>query len=129
MASQTISFSSTGSFANTERFLKRIVSGEIYRVLNNYGSIGTRGLAAATPSESGETAASWYHEIEITPTSASISWKNRHMAGAVPVVVLIQFGHGTGTGGYVPGRDFINPIMRPLFDQIANEVWKQVTSA
>lgn len=124
----SISFSSSGSFRNTERFLSRMRSGEIFRTLDRFGAQGTAALAAATPVESGITAASWYHEIKRDGSSYSIIWGNSHDAAGTPVAILLQMGHGTGTGGYVQGRDYINPALRPIFDQIAAEAWKAVTS-
>lgn len=124
-----ITFSSTGSFKNTERFLKRATEFDIRRILDTYGRKGVAALAGATPADSGATAASWSYEISGSKGSWSISWTNSNMAGGVPVAILLQYGHGTGTGGYVQGRDFINPAMRNIFDQIADEAWKAVTSA
>ena len=124
----TISFSSSGSFRDTEKFLSRMKSGDIFRTLDRFGAQGTAALASATPVESGATAASWYHEIKQDGSSYSIIWGNSNNAGGTPVAVLLQVGHGTGTGGYVQGRDYINPVLRPIFDQIAAEAWKAVTS-
>ena len=121
-----ITFTSTGSWKNTDNFLKRLMTNDIYRTLDRFGQEGAAALAAATPVDSGETAASWGYEIRRRPGSYSIVWKNSHMAGNAPVAILLQYGHGTGTGGYVIGRDYINPTMRPLFDQIADEAWKAV---
>jgi hypothetical protein len=124
-----ISIVSQGSFKNTESFLKKNHRRNLVNILNRYGQKGVAALAAATPSETGETARSWYCEIETVRDGARMTWHNSHMAGNTPVVVLIQYGHGTGTGGYVQGRDFINPAIRPIFDQIANDVWMEVTNA
>lgn len=119
---------SRGSFQKTERFLKKMSKGEIFRVLERYGREGVAALRSHTPSESGQTANSWSYEVKNDNRQASITWSNSHMAGSTPVVVLIQYGHGTGTGGYVPGRDFINPALQPIFDKIANDVWKEVVN-
>lgn len=100
---------------------------DIFLTLNRYGQIGVQALAAATPRDSGETAASWTYEIKRAPGSYSIVWGNTHMAANQPVAILLQYGHGTGTGGYVQGRDYINPAIQPIFDQIAAEAWKAVT--
>lgn len=120
---------STGSFQNTENFLNRMSRGDIFRALDTYAQRGVAALAAATPEETGATAASWSYEVEKSGGDFRIWWTNNHKdpAGA-PIVILLQFGHGTGTGGYVQGRDFINPAIRPIFDEIANAVWKEVTS-
>lgn len=124
-----ITFSSKGSFKNTEQFLAKMSRGDLFRALGKYGDIGVQALSAATPIDSGETASSWSYEIKNSGRSWSISWVNNHRAGGTSVAIMLQYGHGTGTGGYVQGRDFINPAMKPIFDQIADGVWKAVTSA
>lgn len=124
-----ISFESSGSFQNTERFFSRMKRGEILRELDRYGQMGVDALASATPLDSGETASSWGYEIQRSGKSFSISWTNTNTNGSVNVAIILQYGHGTGTGGYVPGRDYINPAIRPVFDKIADGVWKAVTSA
>ena len=124
-----ISISSKGSFKNTEKFLQSMSKGDIFRSLDKYGQEGVVALSAATPSESGATAAAWSYEVTKGRGQYSISWTNGHIVGGVPVVILLQYGHGTGTGGYVQGRDFINPALKSIFDRIANDVWKAVTSA
>lgn len=124
-----ITFESSGSFKNLERFLNRMSSGEIFRVLDKYGRMGVNALANATPTETGLTAHSWSYEVSRGRGGYSITWTNSHTVGGTPLVIMLQYGHGTGTGGYVQGRDFINPAIKPVFDQIANDVWKAVTSA
>jgi hypothetical protein len=124
-----ISFTAKGDFKRTEDFLKKMLKGDLFAALDRYGQEGVQALAAATPKDSGETASSWSYEIKKDAGSYSIIWSNGHMADGTPVAVLIQVGHGTGTGGYVSGRNFINPALRPIFDRIANDVWKEVTSA
>ncbi len=121
--------SSKGSFKNTEKFLQTMSKGDIFRSLDKYGQEGVAALSAATPAESGATAAAWSYEVTKGRGQYSISWTNGHIVGGVPVVILLQYGHGTGTGGYVQGRDFINPALKPIFDRIASDVWKAVTSA
>lgn len=96
-------------------------------VLNKYGSLGVAALSNATPTETGLTAASWSYDIQAGRGYYSIRWHNSHNVAGTPLVVLLQYGHGTGTGGYVQGRDFIMPAIRPIFDQIAAEAWKEVT--
>ena len=86
-------------------------------------------MSAATPKDSGLSAGSWDYTVEQTRSSATITWINTDVEGGFPVAIMLQYGHGTGTGGYVAGRDYINPAMRPIFDQIAESVWKAVTSA
>lgn len=125
----SFSFTSSGDFKKTEKFLKTLSEGDIFKTLDRFGRQGVAALSAATPVDSGLTAMSWDYEITRTRKSWSIAFTNSHMAGTVPVAILLQYGHGTGTGGYVQGRDYINPAMRPIFDQIADEAWKAVTSA
>lgn len=94
-----------------------------------YAQRGVAALAAATPTETGVTAASWSYEIERNGSDVTIWWTNTHLDSAgTPIVVMLQFGHGTGTGGYVQGRDFINPAIEPIFNEIADAVWREVNS-
>lgn len=111
-----------------EDFLRRNKNLRIESVLSKYGQIGVSALSAATPVDSGKTATSWDYEIEHNGTSWSIHWVNNNINQSVNIAVILQYGHGTGTGGYVAGRDYINPTMAPIFDQIANDAWKEVTS-
>ena len=124
-----LSFQQSGSFKKTDGFLKKMSKGEIFRTLERFGREGVVALASATPSQSGATAAAWNYEVKKTRDSFSITWTNSHLVGGVPLVILLQYGHGTGTGGYVRGQDFINPAIKPIFDKIAAEGWKAVTSA
>lgn len=122
-----ITFTEKGSFKNTERYLSKLSKMELARVLNKYGSLGVNALSNATPVDSGLTSASWYFTIESKRGYHSIRWHNSHVEDGVPIAVILQYGHGTGTGGYVQGRDYVNPAVRPIFDQIAAEAWKEVT--
>lgn len=124
-----VSFTSSGNFSRTQRFLSFIMSGNQYAFLNAYAQKGVEALRNATPVDSGLTAASWSCEVSRSPGGAKITWNNTNIHNGFPVAVGIQVGHGTGTGGYVSGRDYINPAIRPVFDEIANDVWKAVTSA
>lgn len=124
-----ISWSTSGSFGRTEKFLNRITSGNIYRSLQPLAARGTAALRGATPVDSGVTANSWSHEVVVSGRGATISWKNTNTNGGVNIAIILQYGHGTGTGGYVAGRDYINPAIRPIFDEIANAVWREVTRA
>ena len=124
-----ISFTSKGDFSRTEKFLRKVISGDLYRSLSGYGKTGVAALSSATPVDSGVTAASWGYQVDISQDGARITWSNDHMAGGVPVVIMLQYGHGTGTGGYVQGRDFINPAIKPVMDKVADAVWKEVVSA
>ena len=123
-----IGYSTSGSFDNTEKFLKKILYDDIFATLERYGAEGVAALSAATPQDSGETANSWYYEIKRERNSWSIIWGNNNVVDGRPIAILIQYGHGTGSGGYVQGRDYINPAMKPIFDRIVEEGWKVVTS-
>lgn len=124
-----ITITSKGSFANTERFLKAMSRGSILRTLESYGQQGVSALSAATPQDTGLAAGSWYYIVENNRSWYSITWCNSDTENGPPVVILIQYGHGTRNGGYVQGYDFINPAIRPVFDRIAEDVWKVVKSA
>lgn len=123
-----ISFSSRGSFKNTENFLGKMSRGEIFNLLDGYARDGVAALAAATPVDSGETSALWTYKISRSIGRTTITWSNSHVVNGVPIAIILQYGHGTGTGGYVQGRDYINPAIKPIFDKIANSTWKAVTS-
>lgn len=124
-----ISFSSSGSTKRTEAFLRKMAKGDIYQSLDAAASEGVAALVAATPIDSGLAADSWTYEIEKSMGAYSIKWLNTDVENGFPVAIMLQYGHGTGTGGYVQGQDYINPAMKPIFDKIANQVWKAVTSA
>jgi hypothetical protein len=111
-----------------ETFLKRMLNREEFRTLNSLAQRGVAALASATPVDSGITASSWGYVVTANRSGYSITWTNTSMAGK-PLAIMLQYGHGTGTGGYVRGRDYINPAMRPIFDQIADEVWRVVVSS
>lgn len=123
-----ISIRHKGSFKKTERFLKKSLGRNYLSILNKYAEQGVRALSSATPKESGETATSWYYEIVQNESSLSIVWNNAHIEKGVNIAVILQYGHGTRNGGYVQGRDYINPALRPIFDQLAEAAWKEVTS-
>lgn len=122
------SFSSSGSFDQTEAWLRRLQSGQMFAQLSKFGQEGVNALASATPVESGLTASSWTYEIVQDAGSYSIIWSNTNVVNGTPVAILLQYGHGTGTGGYVQGRDYINPALQPIFDRIADEVWRAVNA-
>lgn len=122
-----ISFEVTGSTSKIERFLQRLRSGEIYASLDRYGAMGQAALASATPVDSGLTASSWSYEVKRSGTSYEIIWSNTNTISGFNVAISLQYGHGTGTGGYIQGRDYINPAIKPIFDQIESAVWKEVT--
>lgn len=123
-----IRVSSVGSFKKTRGFLDRMRNGDIYRGLEPYGQRGVRALADATPKRTGETAAGWTYGIERSRNGVTIFWDNTNVNLGSKIAILIQYGHGTGTGGYVSGIDYINPALGPVFDEIAQDVWKKVTN-
>lgn len=122
-----ITFRHKGDFSRTSHFLKRAKEMDIRRVLERYGKQGVAALASATPVDSGFTASSWYYEIETTNTNSTIKFCNSNIQNGVPIAVILQYGHGTGTGGWVEGRDYINPAIKPVFDKIVNDAWREVT--
>ena len=124
-----IEITSQGSFVKTEKFLTKLSKGEIFFVLAQYGQEGVSALSAATPVDSGLAASSWSFVVEKKGTWYSLIFKNTNIENGIPVVVLIQYDHGTGSGGFVAGRDFINPVIQPLFDRISADVWKEVQRA
>ena len=124
-----ISISSTGRFDQTEKYLQRLSKLDVSSIIAAEAEKGVAALSRATPHNSGKAANSWSYEITKTASSILIGWKNSDIENGFPVALMIQYGHGTGTGGYVAGIDYINPAMRPIFDQIAETVWKAVISA
>lgn len=124
-----ISAKSYGSFDKTTKFLEIMKSGSIFEILDRYGREGVNALSSATPRDSGETAESWGYKVNHRGNRHSINWFNTHREGNVNIAVILQYGHGTGTGGWVEGRDYINPTMRPLFDKIVNDIWTEVRNA
>lgn len=124
-----VKFEVSGGFTKTERFLNRMKRREYLNVLDEFGREGVQALRNATPVESGLTAESWDYEIKRTRDYTEIVWTNSNINDGVPIAVILQYGHGTGTGGYVQGRDYINPAIQPIFDKIAEKAWKVVTSA
>lgn len=121
-----ITFTQRGSFDRTERYLHRLKSAQLFSILNKYGAMGVAALSANTPALSGLSADSWSYSIISQPRYYSIRWHNSNYVAGVPLVVLLQYGHGTGTGGYVQGRDFINPAVRPIFEQMLTEAMEEV---
>lgn len=124
-----VKFEVSGGFTKTERFLNRMKRREYLNVLDEFGRDGVQALRNATPVDSGATAEAWDYEIKRTCNYTEIVWTNSNINDGVPIAVILQYGHGTGTGGYVQGRDYINPAIRPIFDKIAEKAWKVVTSA
>ena len=122
-----ITFRQKGDFSKLTRFLEK--AKEVVRLgdLDKYGREGVAALASATPIESGRTASSWYYQVENKNGSASITFYNSNVNKGVPIAIILQDGHGTRNGGFVQGRDYINPAIQPIFDRIADEAWREVT--
>lgn len=125
--SKIITFKQKGSFKKTDTFLNRMKNWEFMSHMHGFGEQGVQALAASTPVDSGATAAAWSYEIVRTDKGVSIYWRNDNVNKNVNIAVILQFGHGTGTGGWVEGRDYINPAIRSIFDDIAENAWKEVT--
>ena len=121
-----ISFRQKGDFSKLTSFLERAKETVYLGDLNKYGRQGVAALASATPIDSGETAESWYYEIENTKESATITFYNSNVQNGVPIAIILQYGHGTRNGGWVEGRDYINPAIQPIFDQIVDDAWREV---
>ena len=122
-----ISFRQKGDFSKLTNFLERAKETVHLGDLNKYGRQGVAALASATPVDTGKTASSWSYKIENNNGSVSISFENSNIQDGVPIAIILQYGHGTRNGGWVEGRDYINPAIQPIFDQIVNEAWKEVT--
>ena len=122
-----ISFRQKGDFSKLSNFLEKAKNTVRLGDLDQYGREGVSALASATPVDTGQTANSWSYEIEHRNGSTVISFHNSNIQNGVPIAIILQYGHGTGTGGWVEGRDYINPAIRPIFDKLANKAWKEVT--
>lgn len=123
-----ITFTTKGNFSKATRHLEKLKEASKLRALEKYGREGVKALSSATPVESGATAAAWNYEIKRDSRGASITFTNSNINKGVNIAIILQYGHGTGTGGWVQGRDYINPAIRPVFDKMAKDVWKEVTS-
>lgn len=124
-----IRFRHRGDFKNTERLLRSAKNINYRLILEKYARQGIQALASVTPKDSGVTSDSWGYEISPSKSGFKLSWTNSSVNEGVPIVILLQYGHGTRSGTYVQGRDFINPAMRPLFETIAENIWKEVTGS
>ena len=122
-----IGFRHKGDFSKTTNFLTRLKNREYMRVLENYGRQGVAALSSATPVDTGLTANSWFYKIERTAQTTSLLFCNSNVQNGVPIAIILQRGHGTRNGGWVEGRDYINPAIQPIFDRLANEAWREVT--
>ncbi len=122
-----ITFRSKGDFSRLTRFLERAKEAVRLGDLDKYGREGVEALSAATPVDSGLTRDSWYYEIENRKGTAKIAFYNSNIQNGIPIAIILQYGHGTGTGGWVEGRDYINPAIQPIFDKITESAWREVT--
>lgn len=124
-----VTFTVSGSTARLEKFLAKMQALDIASICAPLAERGVSALRSATPVDTRLAASSWDYEITGGKSKVTIAWTNTNVEGGFPVAIMLQYGHGTGTGGYVAGRDYINPAIRPVFDEIADAVWKVVTSA
>ncbi len=122
-----IKFRQKGDFSKLTRFLEKAKETAHLGDLDKYGREGVAALASATPVDSGLTADSWRYEITNKQGSAKITFYNSNIQNGIPIAIILQYGHGTRNGGWVQGRDYINPAIQPIFDKIVNEAWREVT--
>lgn len=121
-----IGFKQKGDFSKTERYLQKIKNINIRNIIEKYGEKGVAALSSATPVDTGKTSSSWYYDISQTNTGITISFNNSNINKGVPIAIILQYGHGTRNGGWVEGRDYINPAIQPIFDEIALKAWEEV---
>lgn len=122
-----ISFKTDGDFSKTKNYFRKLQNALELEILEKYGNEGVRALSSATPVESGLTATSWSFRIERSGSKVAIHFLNSNINQNVNIAIILQYGHGTGTGGWVEGRDYINPAIQPIFDEIADAAWREVT--
>ena len=122
-----IKVSHKGDFSKTIKFMKEAAKAVDLNMFKKYGQDGVNALKAATPVDTGLTADSWYYEITKTKNSITINFNNSNVQNGVPIAIILQYGHGTRNGGYVKGRDYINPAIQPIFEKLTNDAWKEVT--
>ena len=122
-----ITFESKGDFSKAFKYLNDVSKASKVDILEKYGKAGVQALSSATPTRTGITAGSWYYKIKRKSGYAEIEFLNSHVNKGVNIAIILQYGHGTGTGGWVEGRDYINPAIQPIFDQIVEEAWREVT--
>lgn len=123
-----IKMKAKGDFKKSYKFLNNCSNLDIRKLLTKYAQVGVEALAEATPKRTGKTAASWTYEIQVKKDSAVLSWINTNIQDGTNVAVVLQYGHATASGYWIEGRDYINPAMQPVFDRIANDLWKEVTT-
>ena len=124
-----ISFRQKGDFSKVDKYFKKVKKAVNPTSLDKYAQKCVEALASATPVDTGLTARSWYYKITKKEGQISLAFYNSNIQNGVPIAIIIQYGHGTRNGGWVQGRDYINPVIRPIFDQIANDIWKEVTKS
>lgn len=122
-----IGFKQRGDFTKTTNFLKKVKTDNITRIMDEYGRRGVAALSAATPVDTGKTASSWYYKVQRTNYSVTLSFHNSNIQNGVPIAIILQYGHGTRNGGWVEGRDYINPAIQPIFDDLLKKAWGEVT--
>ena len=123
-----IEFVHKGNFGSTEKFLFKLYSQNFFKTLDYYAQKGVKALSSVTPTDTGKTASLWGYKITTSKDSVSIVWTNSNLTeGGTPIAILLQYGHGTGSGGYVQGQDYINPAIQPIFDEIEKGVWAEIT--
>ena len=122
-----IRFRQKGDFSKLTTFFEKAKESVHLGNLDKYGREGVSALSSATPVDTGLTAKSWYYEIENNNGSVKINFKNSNIQNGVPIAIILQYGHATGNGGWVQGRDYINSAIQPIFDKITDEAWKEVT--
>ena len=122
-----IRFRHEGDFSKAINFMKKAKRASSLKALDDYGRRGVAALASATPVDSGITAKSWYYKITREKGSVRISFHNSNIQNGVPIAIILQYGHGTNNGGWVEGRDYINPSIQPVFDKLVNDAWREVT--
>lgn len=122
-----ITLSADGDFTKTRGFIERLKETMRLGILDKYGREGVKVLSEATPVDTGETARSWSYKITRERNSATLSFYNTNVVDGVSVAVILQYGHGTRNGGWVEGRDYINPALRPVFDRLVDELTKEVS--
>ena len=124
-----ITIKQKGDFSKTFIFLEKIRKAFKKRIFDIYGQKGVAALASATPFDTGKTASSWQYRIDVSNKSTTLTFLNTNIQNGVPIAIILQYGHGTRNGGYVEGRDYINPVIQPLFDELAEELWKEIKDA
>lgn len=123
----SIKITQKGEFEKITKYLTELDSRKVIHVLDKYGHLGVEALRSTTPVDTGLTAASWYYDISVEGTRVTLAFHNSNVHRGINIAIILQYGHGTGTGGWVEGRDYINPALQPLFSELADEAWKEVT--